>query len=172
MLPGGRRQFCADTKRHGCLSVRAGACQILPSCRYSVMLRFAVCCPPSQSWLHFCVIQRFGSIWRYLYSDKVCDSHLRPGMFQLVYLPYFQEIYLPFFLLATAASDPRAEEFSVTTTGFAPTSTSVTARQLMPMNITSQGCPRSSWPCKTRLSDPMAKGNTLCLLKLLGTSAP
>lgn len=78
-----------------------------------------VCCPPSQSWLHFCVIQGFGSILRYLYSDKVC-----------VLASFSLSICSISTVLATAASEARAKELGVANTEFAPTSSSDTLMQL------------------------------------------
>lgn len=42
----------------------------------------------------------------------------------------------------------------------------------MLMNFALCGWPRPAWPCKPKLSDPMAKGKTLCPLKILGVFAP
>lgn len=126
------------------------------------MLQFAICSPPSQSWLHFSVIQRFGSILRYLYSDTVCDSHLQPGVFEPVNLHYFHGA-------GDRSTWPESyKEFGVTTAEFAPTSGCDPAEQLMLMDFTLHGWPRPAWPCKPMLSDPMAKDKTLCPLKAFG----
>lgn len=55
---------------------------------------------------------------------------------------------------------------------FAPTSRCDPAKELMLRDCTLCGWPRPAWPCKPKLSDLMAEGKTLCLLNLLGVSAP
>lgn len=55
---------------------------------------------------------------------------------------------------------------------FAPTSTCDSAKQLMLMDFTLCGWPRSAWPCKPKISDLVGKGKTLCPLKPLGVFAP
>lgn len=130
------------------------------------MLQSTICSPPSQSWLHFSVIQRFGSILRYLYSDTVCDSHLQPGVFEPVNLHYFHGA-------GDHSTWPKSyKEFGVTTAEFAPISRCDPAEQLVLMDFTLRGWPRPAWPCKPTLSDPMAKGKTLCPLKAFGGFAP
>lgn len=63
------------------------------------------------------------------------------------------------------------KEFGVTSAEFAPTSRSDPAKQLMLMNFTLCGWPRLAWPCKPKLSHPMAKDKTLSPRKLFGVSA-